>query len=396
MIENKKKRIGIIGAGPAGLTASVTASKILKEANMLSHWQVDLIEKNAEPGKKLLATGNGKCNISNKNADDYQVIQSFFNDLGVLFVIEENGNMYPYSKQAKNIRDTLVNAALMNDVNIVQNTDINKVEFEEPFFILTSSENKLYKYEKLIITTGGKAGLQYGSVGAGYKFARSFGIEVSPILPSLVAMTYSEDENVDLKKLKGVRAKARLALEIDGKDIAYESGEIQFTYYGISGICVFNLSRYLKEAPRVGGRITKSFMNIDFIPEISNAALINILSNNPPAGLKGIVNDKIESLLLGRGLNLKDDVTEIVRLLKNFTVKIAGTKGWKEANVTSGGVLLNEINMKSMESKRIDNLFFAGEILDYEGPCGGYNLNWAWKTGISAGFGVLNGIKTND
>lgn len=400
-----EKKIGIIGAGPSGLAAAVSAGRLIAGADDLSGWKIDLIEKNEEPGKKLLATGNGKCNITNKNAEDFQVCEDFFKTLGIIFAEEDDGRMYPYSKQAKSVRDTLAAAVRIYGVNIMTGTVIEKIERTkgrdfsgnpDDDFAITDSSGKKSFYDKLIITTGGKAGIQYGSAGEGFRFARSLGLEVRPVLPALVAMTYGKDQPFDLKKLKGVRAEADLTLIIDGKEAAEESGEIQFTDYGISGICTFDLSRFLKSAPRQDGRIIDCSVVIDLLPGVSEKELVSILKNDPPAGLKGMINEKIENLILGSGLDLSTDHREIIKILKNFTVNIDGTKGWKEAQVTSGGVSLDEVDEITMESKKVKNLYFAGEVLDYDGPCGGYNLTWAWVTGIRAGLSALNGIITDD
>ncbi len=396
MSQDPKKKIGIIGAGPAGMAAAITAGRILTAAEGYSMWQIDLLEKNEEPGKKLLATGNGKCNITNKFAEDFQIVQGFFNDLGIPFTEEERGRLYPYSKQAKTVRDTLVNAANTYGVNIITGMGIENICKPDNFFILRNASGKEHKYEKLIIATGGKAGIQYGSTGDGYKFARALGIEVSSILPALVPMTYCDAQEYDLKKLKGVRADAELTLIVNGEDIASEAGEIQFTDYGISGICTFDLSRYLKNLNRTSEDCTDCFVSINLTADLSEEDIYSLLESGPIAGLKGIVNEKIEALLLEKNLDPMEEVKYIIKLLKNFTVNISGTKGWKQAQVTAGGVSLSGVDLTSMESKAVDNLYFAGEVLDYDGPCGGYNLNWAWRTGIQAGLGVTNGIEADD
>ena len=387
------KKIGIIGAGPAGLTAAITAGKVLKTSERFSDWKIDLFEKNDEPGRKLLATGNGRCNITNEFAEDFQLSYSFFNDLGVVFAKEDRGRMYPYSRQARNVRDILVKTALAYDVDILSNTDIESVKHSNDIFVLKDKYEKEYEYSRLIITTGGKAGIQYGSTGDGFKFARDMGIKVKKILPSLVPMTYGDDQQYDLKKLKGVRAEAKLTLMIDGEEIADEYGEIQFTDYGISGICVFDLSRFLEDIKRETDSISDCTVLIDLLPQISEKELALLLDSGAPAGLKGIVNEKLERLLLDRGLDPQNDSIQIAETLKHFPLNIDGTKGWKEAQITSGGVPLEAIDTNCMESHEIPSLFFAGEILDYDGPCGGFNLNWAWKSGIQAGLGVINGIK---
>lgn len=395
MRESENKRIGIIGAGASGLAAAITAGRVLGAAEGFSDWEIDLFEKNNECGKKILATGNGRCNITNTNADDYQISEGFFNDFGILLSLEDEGRMYPYSRQAKSVRDILVSALDSCGVRVITNTQIKSVEERGGIFILNDTSGKSYQYEKLVITTGGKAGIQYGSDGDGFKFARSLGVDVQPILPALSPMTYGHNPSFNLKGLKGVRAEVELTLKFGGESVATEKGEIQFTDYGLSGICIFNLSRHLKNAPRKDKEITDCEVVIDFVPEFSMKDLISIFENKLPAGLKGMVNEKVEKVLIDGGLDPKVNPKKVSTALKSFPVNINGTKGWKEAQVTSGGVDLLRVDLVSMESLDVENLFFAGEVLDYDGPCGGYNLNWAWKTGIKAGLGAIDGIQAN-
>lgn len=394
MKDNPANKIGIIGGGAAGLASAIVAGKVLCAAEEFSDWQIDLIEKNKECGKKILATGNGRCNISNVNAEDYQISEGFFNDLGILLSVEDEGRMYPYSRQAKSVRDILVDGAKGYGVNIITDSQIKEVEERGGVFVLKDIEGRTYQYDKLIITTGGKAGIQYGSEGDGLKFARKFGIDVSPVLPALVPMTYGDNPKFNLKGLKGVRANVELSLRIGMETVATEKGEIQFTDYGLSGICIFNLSRYLKNAPRKNKEIVECMVMIDFVPEFTEKNLNTLFENKLTAGLKGIVNEKVEKLFLESGLDPNTNPSKTAKALKAFAVNINGTKGWKEAQVTSGGVNPLRVDPVSMESLDIENLFFAGEVLDYDGPCGGYNLNWAWNTGVKAGLGVINGIQT--
>ena len=392
MKDKHKSKIGIIGAGAAGLAAAVTASCVLLKSEKTSEWQIDLLEKKNEPGKKILATGNGKCNLTNKNAEDFQVCEKFFNDLGILLAEESDGRMYPYSKQARTVRDTLLSAAVSNDVNVFVDVTIEKIEKVEDGFLLIDQNKKRYKYQRLILTTGGKAGMQHGSDGSGLSMVRKLGVLVSPILPALVPMTYGHNPGLDLSGLKGVRTFVNLCLRNKQTVLAKEQGELQFTDYGLSGICIFDLSRYLKGIPKTSNRISNCTVQIDMVPDFSYDELVSLFENNLQAGLKGVVNEKIEKMLLNAGIHPGRDAAKAAGLLKAFSVNIDGTKGWKEAQVTSGGVQLDQINMESMESKNIEGLFLAGEILDYDGPCGGYNLSWAWGSGIKAGLGAVNGI----
>ncbi len=342
----KGKNIGIIGGGAAGLAAAVTIGRASDcggfAYDSVCHLKlsVDLIEKNSEAGRKLLASGNGRCNISNESADDHKICESFFRKLGLIFTSEDEGRLYPYSKQAKNVRDVLIDTAVANGVNMVTDTDISGIElidipqadgdsssgpdvakFDVPQadgnsrsepdvakfdipqsdresspesytskfnvsklnsmnchndlsdrhqkFLLKTSDGREFIYDKLIIATGGKAGIQYGSSGLGLRFARNMGLAYTPVLPALVPMIYGDNEAYDLRRLKGVRSEVRLALCVDGKEQISESGEIQFTDYGISGICVFNLSRHMRNVRKNDGKMEGCSVIIDFFPDIN-------------------------------------------------------------------------------------------------------------------------------
>ena len=396
MNSQNKNKIGIIGAGAAGLAAAVTVGSVLRSSKELNCWQIDLIEKKNEPGKKLLATGNGKCNITNKNADDYGLCEKFFSDLGILFAEENAGRIYPYSKQALTVRDTLLAAVADCKVNIFTDVTIEKITNNDDGFLLIDQNNVQHRYDKLILTTGGKAGIQHGSDGSGLKMARELGIPIQPILPALVPMTYGKNPGLELTRLKGVRSFVNLRLKHRGRVIAEEQGELQFTDYGLSGICIFNLSRYLKKIPRDGNKIQDCTVEIDLAPDYSYDEILYLLSQNLKAGLKGIVNDKIVGMLVAAGMDPVKDAAKTAAAIKALFVNISGTKGWKEAQVTSGGIGLDHVHMATMEANHVKGLYLAGEILDYDGPCGGYNLSWAWKTGIAAGHGVIDGIEADD
>lgn len=373
-----RNKIGIIGAGASGLAAAVAASED-------SPFRVFLYEKNAEPGKKILATGNGRCNITNEFDEDYLLCKRFFHDLGILLAEGGEGRMYPHSKRAVSVRDALAGQAAKNGAKLITETNIADIRTDDGGFSVIDSEGSKQYFEKLIIATGGKAGIQYGSSGDGLKFARGLGLDVKPVMPGLVPMTYSGNPSFDVRRLKGVRADVGLKLTMEGYGEVSESGEVQFTDYGLSGICVFNLSRYLRNAQRSDSKIVNAQVIIDFVPTYTEEELTALFRRDLQAGLKGVVNEKVEEVFLKGGLDPKQSPVETAGVLKAFPVRIDGTKGWKEAQVTLGGVGLDQINMNTMESTKVRNLFFAGEVLDYDGPCGGHNLSWAWKTGIRAG-----------
>ena len=225
----------IVGGGAAGLAAAVTYLKRKHRGRLL------LIEANEECGKKLLATGNGRCNISNLSASEYYSVKKFFKDIGVLFRIEENGCVYPMSGQAASVRDAFLNALRREEAQILSGSRVSRIEKnDENGFIIYFEEKEPVYTKRLLIATGGKAGPQFGCLGDGYAFAKGLGHNVESIRPALVPLTYTEAEKARLSGLAGVRIKAQAELYIDGKRITASSGELQFTEYVLlqgRGIC---------------------------------------------------------------------------------------------------------------------------------------------------------------
>ncbi len=352
--------------------------------------KVRLIEKNSEPGRKLLATGNGRCNLTNTGCKGAEETLSFFEGLGLLTRTEEEGRVYPYSEQASAVRDALVNELEELKVEIICGTEVKAVDKQESGFLAATADGKEFRSDALILAAGGKAGPQYGSTGDGYRFAKAFGHSVVRLMPSLVQMV--SDEPV-FKELKGVRAKGQARLIRDEKVIGAETGEIQFTEEGLSGICIFNLSRKYVRGDIIG---------IDLFPGYEEDDLEEILSRRAGAlgnrtmiqFFNGMLHKKLIPVVLDKlsldkdrkaaGLGPKE-IRETVRFVKGWDILISGTKGWKDAQVTAGGVDLKEVDPETMESRLVPGLYFAGEILDYDGDCGGYNLQWAWSSGLIAG-----------
>ena len=366
----------IIGGGAAGLAATVTYLRHKKPESLL------LIEANDKCGKKILATGNGRCNISNLSADGFREIKNFFSEIGILLRIEDNGRAYPMSGQAASVQSALEKAINRGKAEILSGTRVARVEKSETGdgFTLFFENREPIHTKKLLIATGGKAGPQYGCYGDGYAFARSLGHSVESIRPALVPIVYTEYEKKRLSELAGVRIKAQAELFIEGKRTAASSGELQFTENGLSGIMIFDLSTMMpksiiEEKPRTE-------ITIDFAPGEEEDVLESIMLDNYGLWLEGIVGKKLSGLLVREG---DSDVSKIAELAKNFTIRVNGTKGWKEAQATLGGVKVSEINEDTGESLINKGLFFAGEVLEPAFICGGFNLNYAWATGIRAG-----------
>ncbi|MDF3003112.1 MAG: flavoprotein, partial [Bacillota bacterium] len=336
---------------------------------------VRLLEKNDILGRKLLATGNGRCNLTNLNCSDAADTLAFFSELGLLTRAEGEGRVYPYSEQASAVCEVLIHALRDFHVEVVCKEAIQAVDTQNTGFVITAGKNAFYT-DAVILATGGKAGPQYGSTGDGYRIAKQFGHTIVRTMPSLVQLV---SEKACFRLLKGVRTKGQAELLREGSVVAVENGEIQFTEDGLSGICIFNLSKYYQKDDTV---------RMNLFPEHDEASLLNMLehrvsslaSRTMAEFFLGMVHKKLSPVLLGE-LSLdetrkihtmtKEELSKTARLLTGWVIPISGTKGWKEAQVTSGGIDLSEVDLNTMESKLVPKLYFAGELLDWDGICGG-------------------------
>jgi hypothetical protein len=412
------KIITVIGGGPSGMAAAISAARQGAGAA-----RVRLIEKNGILGRKLLATGNGRCNLTNTNCPDLETTLLFFKSLGLLIRTEEEGRAYPRSEQAVSVQEALIRELMRLQAEILCGRTVQAIEKAgsgtgsgadsgacagEDFGFRITADNGTFYSDAVILATGGKAGPQYGSTGDGYRFAKAFGHSVVSVRPSLVQMVSNE---AFFKQLKGVRAKGQVELlrenraEEHGPDagsvrtagietvVDREYGEIQFTEDGLSGICIFNLSKNYARG---------DIISIDLFPEYSEESLTKILTDIAgTSGIRsmaeffaGMLHKKLIPALLAvlpleegrKAASLsREDIERTARFLKGWRIPITGTKGWKEAQVTAGGVDLTEIDPDTMESRLVPGLYFTGELLNMDGKCGGYNLQWAWSSGLAAG-----------
>lgn len=404
-----KKTVAIIGGGASGIIASIYAAK--------RGYNVIILERNSTCCKKILITGNGKCNYFNDdwNLKHYQTnsvekiatvindenkkkILLFFNKIGIVPKIK-NGYYYPYSNQAVSIKTNLLREATLNGVVIKNDCFVEKVEKKDNHFLINVNE-EIIVADAVIMATGSKACPKTGSDGNGYTLAESFGHTVVPVLPSLVPLKTKEKF---LKEWSGIRTDVNISLYVDGVKLKEEYGEIQLTDYGISGICVFNLSSL---ANINLAKERKVLVKINFIPWVDSInTFINFIDNQYNKNkkdimslLEGILNYKLVSVLLKEiGVSIdttfddltSNDLEKIYKQLSQFELEIIGSQDYDKAQVCSGGVSLLEVDMNTMQSKLVDNLYFTGEILDVDGDCGGYNLAFAWVSGMIAGKEVL-------
>ena len=400
------EKIAIIGGGASGLVAAIYAKNDNNE--------VIILERNKECGKKLLTTGNGKCNywnedqsISHYHSENNELISkiisfnnqkeilTMFNNLGIIPKIK-HGYYYPFSNQAETVREALLNEIKKKNIEIKNNYLVESIKKERNKFIITN-RNEQIKADKVIVSTGSFASPKTGSTGMGYHFLAKFGHNIIEPLPALVQLIAKFPY---LNDWKGIRTDVILKLEEDDKIISEEQGELQLTDYGISGICTFNLSSYVSRGLKNN---KEEIIHINFLPFLKEDSNImkwfddrNSLLKNPTLYelLNPILNYKLVKIIL-KVSNIKgalswDDLFEeeqlvLVENLINFKLEIINTKSFENAQCCSGGIPLTEINLDTMESLKIHNLFIAGELLDINGDCGGYNLSLAWISGMLAG-----------
>ena len=370
----------IAGGGAAGLAAAVQAGLLLKDSSAACLPRVALIEKKEVPGKKLSATGNGRCNLSNEACTEREEVDSFFDCLGLLTRTDEAGRMYPYSEEAGEVTSLLTETARDLHTEIITSCQISRVlsGADGGFLLEANGPSGTFgiRCRKLLLSMGGKSYSAFGTTGDGYGIARRLGHTVTRLALSLVPVQVTED----LAPLAGVRAKAITVLLRCGDVVAEEEGEVQFNKDCISGICIMNLSRLLVLNPEksFAEAFSEYELHLDLVPE----ELAAFLEKKPEDQmLQTLVRKKLGEYILQRSGSRK----EAAHLLKHLFFTVSGTKGWNDAQVTRGGVVLDEVNPETMESRLVPGLYFAGEILDYDGPCGGWNLHFAWQTGLKAG-----------
>ena len=388
-----KCEVIIVGAGPAGMMAAISAA--------CKGSQVIIIEQKDIPGKKIYATGNGRCNFTNQYFDsrvfrgeypqfaydaykkfDKDALINFMHDLGIT-CRDINGYIYPYNEQARSIANALVYECnrLGIDIRCSEKVlDIAQEEADTEGFFLVTTDKDIYSCEKLIIAPGGKASPTHGSDGNLNKIIRKFGHEIILQDPALVPLRFADSS---LSVLAGVRCKCKTVLIIDGSETDEESGEIIFNNDNISGIPVMQMSRYAVKALSKGGRV---LLELDLAPDMSESELKGFIETSIEKrsgiheALGLILNDKLAEYICER----TKDTDELIRFIKHFRIEINGDCGFNKAQVTAGGVNVGQVT-ENMESKIISGLFFAGEILDVDGTCGGYNLQWAFTSGYLAG-----------
>lgn len=399
-----KTEIAVIGGGASGLMAAITAKKSGKE--------VIILERKDRILKKVLITGNGRCNITNVNASisNYfgknissvenilnrftpQDTMDFFNELGIVCNEENRGKVYPLSGQASSVVDALRFEAEKLGIKIETEFYVRKIEKDGFKFRIYSEDKKKIEAGRVILAAGGQSYPELGSNGSGFELAKELGHSVTKLSPSIVQL---KTEKNQVKGLQGIKTDVAVTAYGDNKKICTYDGELLFTDYGISGNVVFNISFVMPLYKNVE-------FEIDFMEKFDYNELYEMLKERKRIlshltmenYFNGMINKKLGQFLskvsgiekLSKPVkDLNDsDIRKLCTVLKKYRVKILETTGFKNAQVTAGGVSLDEVNTETLESKIVKGLYFSGEVLDVYGECGGFNLQWAWASGYIAG-----------
>ena len=399
----------VIGGGASGLAAAIEAARAFRQAG--GPGQVTVLERLPRVGKKLLATGNGRCNLTNRFASPPDYFEaadfvrpalkrfsvddtlSFFASMGLLCEEEEEGRIYPMSRQAASVLDVLRFEA--ERLGVVFHCDSRgesgQKTRDKPRFVINGS----ICADAVILACGGKASPQHGSDGSGYALLRALQIPVAEVFPSLVQITADPKR---VKSLKGMRVHAVISLYEEKKQLASQRGEIQFTEFGLSGIAAMQLSRFVSREKQ-----RQMEASLDLLPAFSSGEVADYLAarvlQNPALAaehlLTGILPKRVGQVLLKQagveplsrpiGSLRGAEIAAISDLLKDWRFSVTGTRGFSAAQVTMGGAQRSAFDPESMEALSTPGFYAAGEVLDVDAGCGGFNLQWAWSSGRLAG-----------
>lgn len=388
----------VVGAGASGLMAAITAGRAGAE--------VTVLERLEKPGKKLLMTGNGRCNLTNTVLQDTQVFRGeepefaagileqfgtedtldFFHSLGVL-TKERSGYVYPYTGQASTVLEALLLEAKRLGIRIKCSEEVLRIQKAEDDTFEVETATWTYHADRVILSPGTKAACASGFHDSGYLLARSLGHRGINPMPALVPL---KTEKAFPEQVSGVRCHARVGLLLDGKPWVADRGELQWTAYGISGIVVFQVSRFAVRALSEGRRVE---VTIDLLADYTEEELLEMAKSIPPEFLlNGLFAKKIQTALLRKCFGKKKPVwseASILKLLKtarDLRLRVLDSKGFENAQICCGGILTSQVSGVTLESVHQKGLYLTGEVLDIDGMCGGYNLQWAWSTGYVAGY----------
>ena len=403
-----KRHIIIVGGGAAGMMAAISAKR--------QGAHVTILERNPRVGKKILVTGNGRCNFTNINTEishyngdnpkfAYSALSQFdtyatinlFEKLGIAHKVEELGKVFPMSDQASSVLDVLLYELNDIGVNIICNAHLNNIIKKGNSFKIHLKDKPPIQCGSVIVAAGGKAMPSTGSDGNGFELAKKLGHSVIDIFPALVQLKL---EGAFFDQIQGVKFVGTAELLHKDKPLAKDRGDILFANYGISGPPILQISRRAGKLLQMG---ENAILKITIIDTMSKDELRQYMmqrfkdSSNKTVdfSLVGLINKRLIPVLLREAgiKNIKKPVAnlsskeqeKIIHILTDWRFKIRGTRSWPSAQVTAGGVDTSEIDPSTMESKLVEGLFFAGEVIDIDGLCGGFNLQWAWSSGFVAG-----------
>ena len=380
---NNDYNVLIIGAGASGLVcAQAAAARGLRTA---------VLERNDIPAKKIYATGNGRCNFTNESAKHFQETLGIMSGRFGIEAVMEEGRAYPRSLEASSVAEAMVSAAKRAGAEIFCGAHVLSVQKNGQGFVVECEDGRAFSAPYLVLASGGKAGIQLGCYGEGYKFAKALGHSVIKPIPALDGLVCEED----LSALHGVRVRAKASLLAVREEpgcaaaealLAEGFGEVQFTKDAVSGICVMDLSRCVRN--EYGKRFA---LSLDLFPELPEAELAQLFMSRKQAfgcGVSWLIPGKLKEYLHTRMPAKAHGPAAMAAAAKDLRFSVKGTRGWKTAQTTCGGVPLSEVDGESFASVLVPGLYITGELLDYDGPCGGFNLDWAIHTGHAAGNSI--------
>ena len=401
-------KVAIIGGGASGLMCAVSIKRNNPDIS------VTVFERNPRVGKKILATGNGRCNLSNVGISEnnyrnfsfasYALNEfspesniSFFNSLGLFTKTDLCGRVYPLSNKAESVLDSLRNAIRIYDIEVVTDTVIERTEKKGNGFSVCGRF-----FDKVVIACGGKSSPSHGTDGKGYMLLKSFGHRIIPPYPSLVQLVTGKSPYP--RQLKGIRCDVNMTFLSENGNIV-KTGELLFADYGLSGIVSMEISAYV--SPYLASGKKTADISVDFIPSIKSGDLSGIIRNtalnmgeiSALEMMAGFVPGAVGRCILKESFVSPDtkikelsdkNISSIVKTAKHFPFTVTGTKDFSSAQVTGGGADIKEFDMATMESKKAEGLYAVGEVLDVDGDCGGYNLNWAWSSARLCAESIAN------
>lgn len=402
-------KIAIIGAGAAGIIAGITAKRENKDL------QIDLFDINSAIGKKILASGNGRCNISNMDCSvqnyigenpnfvefalkqfDYNSFKKFCKSIGLFLDEKEDGKVYPLSNEAKSVVNLFQNTLESLGINLILDTKVLDIQKEQENFKVVTNQKEYKDYDRVLISSGLGAAPQLNASEDGINIASNFGHSFNPTYPSLVGLHTDFEQN---SRIQGVKTDSIVTLFIDGQKEKEIKGDLLFTKYGVSGFAILDISQYAVYPLSLYQNVQ---IAVNLFPNLGRNEVLGMVESlfktvpkqNAMQLLTGIISNKLAPIIFelckidkeskAEDINAKQ-IRAIVNTLINWRFKITDTQGFKHAEASGGGVRTDEVDSKTYESKKCRGLYFAGEVLDIVGNRGGFNLQFAWASGYLAG-----------